>query len=143
MKLYSVNISPLLRVIKRFDLDRDTFFDIIFDFLSHQREEVLNLRLYQRYGFTGDRIKEEIRPILYTLLNELHRSDNVEGYFVNKTQLYVKDGDYEYDHEHDDARTTEIGIQSHSDVSRRSVELAYLDDWPFARRLRRSAPTGD
>lgn len=128
-KMYSVNVFPLSIVIKRFNLDRDTFFDIIFDFLSHQREEVLNLRLFQRYGYRGDRIKEEIRPILYEMLNELKRSDNVEGYFITKNQFYVKDGDYKYDHYNDDPRATETNLRSHSALSRRTLDLIDEYGW--------------
>lgn len=128
-KMYSVNIFPLSIVIKRFNLDRDTFFDIILDFLSHQREEVLNLRLFQRYGFTGDRIKEEIRPILYEMLNELKRSDNVEGYFITKNQFYVKDGDYQYDHYNDDPRAAETDLRSYPNVSRRTLDLIDEYGW--------------
>lgn len=127
--MYSVNIFPLSKIIKRYDLDRDTFFDIIFDFLSHQREEVLNLRLYQRYGFTGDRIKEEIRPILYKLLDEVRRSDNVEGYFITKHQFYVKDGDNEYEHHTDDRRSTKTNLRSYFNVSRSAADILNEHGW--------------
>lgn len=134
MKMYSVNIFPLSKIIKRYGLDQDTFFDIIFDFLSHQREEVLNLRLFQRYGFAGERIKEEIRPILYTLLDELKRSDNVEGYFITKNQFYVKDGDSDYDHHTDDRRSTETNLRAYFRLSRRPTDLFDEYGWDVAER---------
>lgn len=92
--MYSFNIFPLLRVIKRYNLDRDIFFDIIMGFLSHRREEILNLRLYQQYGYNGSRIKEEIRSIIYQLVDELNCTDNVEGYFIKKSQFYIKDQEH-------------------------------------------------
>lgn len=128
-KMYSINIFPLSRIIKRYELNKDTFFDIIFDFLSHQREEVLNLRLFQRYGLLGERIKEEIRPILYEMLNELKRSDNVEGYFITKHQFYVKDGDSNYDHQRDDSRTAEANLRPYFNVSRRTIDLINEYGW--------------
>lgn len=133
-KMYSVNVFPLSKIVKRYGLNQDTFFDIIFDFLSHRREEVLNLRLFQRYGSAGERIKEEIRPILYTLLDELKRSDNVEGYFITNHQFYVKDGDLDYDHHTDDRRSTETNIRAYFHVSRRPIDLIDEYGWDVAER---------
>lgn len=101
VRMLSVNIYPLLRIVKRYDLDQDLFFRMILNFLSHRREEILNVQLSKWFSSFDVSLKNEMRPIIYQLLNELDYSDNVEDYFILNGRFYIKehpdatDSDYE------------------------------------------------
>lgn len=96
-RVTSVNIYPLLRVIKRYGLDKRTVFKIVLDFLSHRREEILNVQLSKCSSSFDVSLKIELKPILYKLISELDYSDNVESYFIINGRFYIKDNDNEYD----------------------------------------------
>lgn len=89
--MLSVNIYPLLRIVKRYDLDQDLFFRIILNFLSHRREEILNIQLSKWFSSFEISLKSEMKPIIYELLSELDYSDNVEDYFILNGRFYIKE----------------------------------------------------
>ncbi|AEV89488.1 hypothetical protein OBP_051 [Pseudomonas phage OBP] len=101
-ELYSFNIFPLLRIIDRYKLDSTLFFKIILNFLSHRREEILNVELSKWFSPHDVRIKLEMKPILYQLMHELNHSDNVEDYFVLNKRFYIKDHPYDPTDEFDE-----------------------------------------
>ncbi|QGH71893.1 hypothetical protein N1M2_30 [Klebsiella phage N1M2] len=90
-RMLSVNIYPLLRIVKRYDLDQDLFFRIILNFLSHRREEILNIQLSKWFSSFDVSLKSEMKPIIYELLSELDYSDNVEDYFILNGRFYIKE----------------------------------------------------
>lgn len=89
--MLSVNIYPLLRIVKRYNLDQDLFFRIILNFLSHRREEILNVQLSKWFSSFEISLKSEMKPIIYELLSELDYSDNVEDYFILNGRFYIKE----------------------------------------------------
>lgn len=91
VRMLSVNIYPLLRIVKRYDLDQDLFFRIILNFLSHRREEILNVQLSKWFSSFEISLKSEMKPIIYELLSELDYSDNVEDYFILNGRFYIKE----------------------------------------------------
>lgn len=97
MNVYSVNINPLLNMIKRYQLDRERVFTIVLDFLSHRREEILNAQLSKWFSPYDARIKEIMKPILYQLISELNHSDNVEAFYIKNSYFYFKDSGYDED----------------------------------------------
>lgn len=96
-RISSVNIYPLLRVIKRYGLDKRTIFKIVLGFLSHRREEILNAQLSKCSSSFDISLKIELRPILYELISELDHSDNVKEYFILNGRFYIKDINDEHD----------------------------------------------
>lgn len=95
-RITSHGIYPLLRIVKRYELDKDVFLKLILDFLSHRREEILNAQLSKWFSPFDVSLKIEMRPIIYQLLSELDYSDNVERYFILNGRFYIKDNDNEY-----------------------------------------------
>ena len=96
--LHSCNLYPLVRVSKRYQLDSEKLFNIILDFLSHRRGEILNAQLSRWFNpFDAANIKSELQPIIYELMSVLDHTDNVQGFFIQNNQLYIKD--YPDDHE--------------------------------------------
>ncbi|UQT02618.1 hypothetical protein YUBABA_02160 [Serratia phage vB_SmaM-Yubaba] len=91
VRMLSVNIYPLLRIVKRYNLDQDLFFRIILNFLSHRREEILNVQLSKWFSSFEISLKSEMKPIIYELLSELDYSDNVEDYFILNGRFYIKE----------------------------------------------------
>lgn len=96
-RVLSFNIYPLLRIAKRYQLDQDIFFKIILNFLSHRREEILNVQLSKWFSPFDSSLKIEMRPIIYQLISELDYSDNVEGYFILNGRFYIKDHENDTD----------------------------------------------
>lgn len=97
VRLLSYDIYPLLRIVKRYQLDQDLFFKIILGFLSHRREEILNVQLSKWFSPFASSLKIELRPIIYQLLSELDYSDNVENFFILNNRFYIKDNDNDPD----------------------------------------------
>lgn len=85
------NIYPLLKVVKRYDLDKTIFFKIVLNFLSHRREEILNEQLSKWFSPFDISLKLEMRSIINQLISELDYSDNVEDYFILNDHFYIKD----------------------------------------------------
>lgn len=90
-KVYSFNVTPIIQVMKRYQLDSDKLSNIILNFLSHRREEILNEQLFRAFSPFEMEIKRTLKPILYQLINELDVSDNVSNYFIKNNVFYIED----------------------------------------------------
>lgn len=95
MEIVSVDIFPLMNMIRRYQLDSDRVLEIVTGFLSHRREEILNAQLSKWFSPYDTRIKEIMKPILYQLICELNHSDNVESFFIKNNRFYIKDKGYD------------------------------------------------
>lgn len=97
MKLHSCNIFPILQVAKRYDIDTEKLFTVILDFLSHRREEILNMQLSRWFSPFDVSIKRELKPIIYELISELNYTDNVESFYIKHNRFYIKDQENDTD----------------------------------------------
>lgn len=97
MKLHTCNIYPILQVAKRYNLDTEKLFTVILDFLSHRREEILNVQLSRWFSPFDVSIKRELKPILYELISELNYTDNVTDFYIKYNRFYIKDQENDAD----------------------------------------------
>lgn len=91
MRIYSVSLPELTNLCKRYSLDKEKVYKLIMDFLSHRREEILNIKLDMYFSDRQLDVKKELKPILYKLINELDISGNVCEVSIVKSIFYFKD----------------------------------------------------
>lgn len=91
VELQQFNAHALTIAVNRYKLNPEIFFNIIQNFLSHRREEILNVQLSKYCSPYEIQLKAEILPILYQFISELDYSDNVSGYYFKHGYFYIKD----------------------------------------------------
>lgn len=94
-RLVSFNIAPLVRIPTSFNLDKNLFFKIVLDFLSHRREEILNAQLSKYFSPYDSLIKSKIISLLYRLIEELDRSEGETSFTIKNNIFYIEEKDYD------------------------------------------------
>ena len=89
---YSIAIYPLLRIVKRYNLNATHFFQLCQDYIRHQAVALFDIELCRMDPVNWFMIKAESITFLNQLILEVDMTDNVVGAEF-KNQQFVIYGD--------------------------------------------------
>lgn len=91
MQIFSVNITPLFLTSKKYGISVSTLTTLSLEFLSHRREELLNVGLSHYFDRHDIEIKNEIKTLLYEIIETINSLDGNIIFYIKGSYLYIKE----------------------------------------------------